>query len=98
MKTTVHLHIDRLVVEGLPEAQQRQFARSLEQQLRAWAVSGVTRNSRVRVQTLSAGILKPGATASEAASQVIHSLTHRLGGSAHSGPAKPGVGKAPRHV
>ena len=33
----VHLDIDRIVADGLPEAQQRQFARSLEEHLRAWA-------------------------------------------------------------
>jgi hypothetical protein len=88
----VHLEIGRIVAEGLPEAQQRQFARSLEEHLRAWAASGaasgIAGNTRVRIPALDAGVLKPGASASEAARQVANSIARRVGASGQSG--KPG--------
>ena len=47
---TLHLHIDRIVVEGLSESGQRRFVRVLESQLHALAESGIadgfTRNTR----------------------------------------------------
>ncbi len=88
---TVHLEIGRIVVEGLPEARQRQFARSLEEQLRQWAASGaasgMSKNTRVRIPALNAGVLKPGATASEAARQVVNSVARRVGASGQRGNA-----------
>ena len=90
----VHLDIDRIVVDGLPEARQRQFAHSLEEQLRQWAASGaasgMSKNTRVRIPALNAGVLKPGATASEAARQVVNSVARRVGASGHSGKTDAG--------
>jgi hypothetical protein len=102
----VHLHIDRIVVDGLPEARQRQFARSLDEQLRQWAASGaasgMTKNRRVKIPALNAGLLKPGATASEAARQVVNSVARRLGASGQSmnarGSANAGGQEARGHV
>lgn len=102
----VHLEIGRIVVEGLPEARQRQFARSLEEQLRQWAANGAASemkgNTRVKIPTLDAGLLKPGATAQQAATQVVNSITRRFGPSGHSGnaqrPAKAGGQEARGHV
>lgn len=90
----VHLEIGSIVAEGVPEAQQRQFARSLEEHLRAWAASGaasgIAGNRRVRIPALNAGQLKPGATASAAARQVVNSIAQRVGASGQNSPAKTG--------
>ena len=102
----VHLHIDRIVVDGLPEARQRQFARALDEQLRQWAASGaaseMTGNRRVRIPALNAWLLKPGATASEAARQVVNSVARLLGAIGQSGnargPANAGGQEARGHV
>lgn len=74
----LHLHIDRIVVEGLSESGQRRFARALEAQLHALAESGIadsfTRTTRKRIQSLEVGQLRPGATPEQAAAQVIRSI------------------------
>ncbi len=83
----VHLHIDRIAVEGLEETEQRKFARTLEEHLEAWAASpaanGMAANGHVKIPALDAGMLKPGATARQAATQVVNSLARRLGASAN---------------
>ena len=75
---SLHLEIDRIVVEGLPESGQRRFVRALEAQLHELAESGIadsfTRNMRKRVQELNAGQLRPGATPEQAAAQVARSI------------------------
>jgi hypothetical protein len=80
---SLHLHIDRIVVEGLPEAGARQFRGALEAQLRELAGSGVadqfSGNLRKRVQSLDAGQLRPGATPAQAAAQVARSIRHSIG-------------------
>jgi hypothetical protein len=76
---TVHLKIDRIAVEGLDAARQRQFAHSLEEQLRQWAARGVAGGAEVKIATLNAGLLRPGATAGQAARQVVKALAQRVG-------------------
>ena len=85
---TVHLHVDRVMVDGLPAAEQRQFARALEARLRAWAASGAASQladgGRVRISALDAGQLKPGATASQAAAQAAHFITRGASGAGNN--------------
>ena len=80
---SLYLHIDRIVVEGLPAAAQRQFVSSLEEKLREFAESGVADefpgNMRKRMQSLSAGQLRPGATPAQAATQVVQSIRQNIG-------------------
>ncbi|MGB6691940.1 MAG: hypothetical protein WBE76_29200, partial [Terracidiphilus sp.] len=80
---SLRLHIDRIVVEGLPEAGQRQFASALEAQLRELAGSGIadgfSGNTRKRIQSLDAGQLRPGATPAQAAAQVANSIRQSIG-------------------
>jgi hypothetical protein len=75
---SLHLHIDRIVVEGLPESGQRRFMRALEAQLHELADGGIadafTRNTRKRIQALNAGQLRAGATPEQAAAQVVRSI------------------------
>jgi hypothetical protein len=75
---SLHLHINRIVVEGLPESGQRRFMRSLEAQLYELAESGIAdafpRNTRKRIQVLNAGQLRSGATPEQAAAQVVRSI------------------------
>ncbi|MGH9606920.1 MAG: hypothetical protein ACRD3N_14615 [Terracidiphilus sp.] len=101
----VHLHIGRVVIEGLPEARQRQFARALEERLQEWAASGAANvfngGARVRIPALDAGQLKPGATAAQAARQVVDSIARRVSAHRQSGsPASTNAsrGEAHRHV
>ena len=102
----VQLQIGKIVVDGLPEGRQRQFARSLEAQLRAWAasgaLSGIAGNTHVKIPALNAGLMKPGATASQAARQVVNSIARGLGASGQRGnargPANAGGREARGHV
>jgi hypothetical protein len=79
---TLHLHIDRIVVEGLPASRQHQFVRALEGQLTQMAENGLdtafTRCEQHRIASLNAGQLRPGATAEQAAAQVVNSLTQSI--------------------
>jgi hypothetical protein len=110
---SLHLHIDRIVVEGLSESGQRRFARVLEAQLHALAESGIadnfTRNTRKRLQALEVGQLRPGATPEQAAAQVVRSIRQSVfskgpaAGAARSAPGssapmKSGGGEARTHA
>jgi hypothetical protein len=94
---SLHLAIDRVVVEGLPASGQRRFVRAVEERLRELARSGIAeafaRDTRSRIQSLSAGQLRPGATPDQAALQVVNSIRQSLG--ANSGnKALPGLGSS----
>lgn len=76
---SLHLHIDRIVVEGLPESGQRRFRRALEFELQQLAESGVPASIaessiRKRIQAVNAGPLRPGTTPEQAAAQVARSI------------------------
>jgi hypothetical protein len=79
---SLHLHIDRIVVEGLPESGQRQFLSALETHLRELAESGIAnhfmRNTRQRLPSLDAGELRPGASPAQAAAQVAAAIRQTL--------------------
>lgn len=81
---TLHLHIDRIVVEGLPATSQRQFESALKQQLREWARGGIADqfqgNTRRRIASLSAGPLRPGATPAQAAARIVGSIGRGISG------------------
>jgi hypothetical protein len=103
---SLHLHIDRIVVEGLPEAGHRQFRSALETQLRDLAESGIadrfSANARKRIQSLDAGKLRPGATPAQAAAQVAKAIRQGIGMNSQSaGAARVGAtsgGEAHTHV
>jgi len=91
---TVHVHIDRIAVDGLDETAQRQFAHSLQEQLRAWAASGAANGvalNALKIPALDAGMIKPGATAPQAAAQVINAVARRLGVNANGSHAPRAV-------
>ena len=76
---TLHLSIDRLVVEGLAPSQQRQFLTELDRRLTEFGrgdlsatVGGGSR--RHRIGALDAGVLRPGAGPAQAAAQVVDRL------------------------
>jgi hypothetical protein len=88
----IHLHIDRLVVEGLPASAEKRFVQALEAELRQLAKSGGAnggsaldalmggsmRNVRKRVQAIDAGQLRPGATPEQAAARLVGSIRGRV--------------------
>lgn len=85
---SLHLHIDRIVVEGLSQAGQRRFAGALEAQLRAMTegetgegdlLNQFTRSTRKRIPALNAGQLRPGASPEQAAAQVVRSIRQSIG-------------------
>jgi hypothetical protein len=79
---SLHLHIDRIVVEGLSKSGQRRFASALEAELHRIAEGGIadafTRNTRKRIQALNAGKLRAGATPEQAAAQVARSIRESI--------------------
>jgi hypothetical protein len=89
---SIHLRIDRIVVEGLPASGQQQLAGALAESLRELAASGIADqfagNTRKRVQSLNAGQLRPGATPAQAATQIVHSIRQNI----------TGRGSTPKHV
>lgn len=103
---SLHLAIDRIVVEGLPASGQRQFVSALEEKLGALAAIGIPEelagNARRRIESLSAGHLRPQATAAEAAIQVANSIWRSLGASggnqAFSGLGQGGGAGTQRNV
>lgn len=79
------IHIDRLVVEGLPAQGQRRFVRALENQL-AELASGlpVTSIAAGRIASVDAGQMRAGATPEHAASQVTAALRTAIAGRGNS--------------
>jgi len=79
----LHIHIDRMVVEGLPLMGQRRFVRALETQLTQMANDGLpnvfTGGAR-HIPAVDAGRLRAGATPEQAASQVTAALRSGLAG------------------
>jgi hypothetical protein len=79
---SLHLTIDRIMVDGLPASGQRRFVSALQQKLREFAQSGIPEefagNTGKRIQSLGAGQLRPGATPEEAALQVVTSIRQSL--------------------
>jgi hypothetical protein len=79
-KRTVHIHIDRLVVEGIDARGQQRFVRALEAQLAeaargaatvgAFAGNGLMR----RIGRVDAGEMRAGATPERAAAQVASAV------------------------
>lgn len=77
----LHLHIERIVVNGLPAPQQRQFVGALEKKLQEMALQGLGASFgawRPRIASLDAGVLRPEARAAEAAAQVADSIRRSL--------------------
>jgi hypothetical protein len=97
--SSVHLHIDRIVVHGMPRTEGRRLAIALEGKLRQWAESGmagvVPGDAPRAIPSLDAGQLRPGATPAQAAAQIVQAIRTRLGAPA----AKPSkLSTRSRHV
>ncbi len=79
---SLHIHIGRMVVEGLPAGQQR-FVRALETQLAKMASDGLpnvfTGGAR-HIAALDAGLVRTGATPEQVAAKVIAALRMGLAG------------------
>jgi hypothetical protein len=75
-RRTFHLHIDRLVVNGVPAHSQSRFVRALETQLTKLASEGTHEafGHDRRIASLDAGVLRAGATPEQAAAQVSAAL------------------------
>jgi hypothetical protein len=75
------LHIGRIVVDGLPASARQRFMRALRGGLNEMAESGIPPQlsaSRRRIGSLDAGRLPSGATAEQAASQVLQAIRQNL--------------------
>ncbi len=101
----LHLHIERIVVDGLTASQRRQFVGALEEKLNEMTRHGLSRDfggaRRRHIASLDAGVLGPGARAAEAATQVAHSIRLSLApqpGRASSSRTGPNRVGGPRHV
>lgn len=78
---SLHLHIDRIVVDGLSENEQRRFARVLRAHLDKFARSSIAdqfASSRRKNIPALPGTLPGGATAEQAAAQVVRSLRRSI--------------------
>ena len=78
----VEVHIDRLMVDGLPAGERAAFVQALEERLRGVAMDaarqGMTESRRIA--KVDAGVLRAGAGAEKAAEQVAESLRRPLMG------------------
>jgi hypothetical protein len=94
---SLHLAIDHILVEGLPVSGQHEFVSALEERLRELAVIGIPEefagNTRKRIESLSAGKLRPQETAAEAATQIANSIWRSLAGTGNK--AFGGLGQSP---
>jgi hypothetical protein len=67
----LHLHIDRIVVEGVPASGQQKFVRALEGRTTEWAEVGVPlgllAQARQRIAAVKAGQLRRGASPDQVA-------------------------------
>ena len=88
---SIHLHIDRIVVDGLPHSARQQFATALEAGLREWAETDIAGrfpgNLRRRIQSLSAAPLRGDRQPARAAAQIVDSIRQ---GTAGKGPERGG--------
>jgi len=79
----LHIHIDRMVVEGLSPLGQQRFVRALQTQLSRMASDGLpnlfTGGAR-RISARDAGRLRTDATPEQAAGQVAAALRAGLAG------------------
>ena len=84
MNRALHLHIDRLVVEGIPAQGRQRFLGALESQLTKLASEGLrdalAGGRKRRIAALDAGVLRAGATPEQAAAQVTAALRNGLAG------------------
>lgn len=77
----LYLHIDRIVVDGLPASAQQRFTRALKRGLTEMAENGIppglTAGKR-RISSLEAGQLPRGASGERAAGQVLRVIQQNL--------------------
>jgi hypothetical protein len=103
---SLHLAIDRIVVDGLPVSGRHRFISALEERLRELAASGIPDelpdNTRKRIESLRTGRLRPQATVAEAAAEVANTIWRSLGATdgheAFSGLGQSSGAEAQRNV
>ncbi len=97
---TIHLHIDRIVIDGLPHTSRQQLVSALEAGLREWAETEIDGqfnvSARKRIQSLEAGQLRPGATPAQAAAQIVQSIRQGANGRVGDGQSNAGRVGNPR--
>jgi hypothetical protein len=80
--SSVNLHVDRIVVHGMPPTCGRHLAMALEEKLRQWAESGlagtVPGNAPRAIPSIDAGRSPLGATPAQAAGQIVQAIQTRL--------------------
>lgn len=77
----LHLHIDRIVVDGLPASAQQRFVRALKSGLTEMAENGIPPGlsaGKRRISSLDAGQLARGASGEQAAGQVLRAIQQNL--------------------
>ncbi len=77
----LHLHIDRIVVAGLPASAQQRFVQALKSGLTEMAENGIPPGLSVgkrRISFLDAGQLPRGASGERAAGQVLRAIQQNL--------------------
>ncbi len=90
----VHIHIDRLVVEGMGERDKAAFVRALERRLRAMAMDVASESGSRRMERIDAGVMGAGSNADAAAGQVVRAVGKALGKPANARPGGAGRGPA----
>jgi hypothetical protein len=77
----VHLHVDRIVVDGLPASAQQRFIKALKSGLTEMAENGIPPGLSVgkrSISSLDAGQLPRGASGERAAGQVLRAIQQNL--------------------
>lgn len=95
---SLHLAIDRIVVEGLPASERRRFIGALEERLREFAQDALPQaiadSARRSIPSLSVGQPRREFAAEDAALQVVNTIRRGLGAngrkevSVQSGPGR----------
>jgi hypothetical protein len=87
----VHIHLDRLLVEGLPAGEKQAFLRALEERMRALAADVATEgmNRSQRIVKVDAGVMRGLGGAETAAGQVVKAVRRALAPGGSAGKMRP---------
>ena len=79
----LHLHIERIVVEGMAASAQHNFVASLERELTQMAsqsLQPVLSGTNRRIASINAGVMRSGNSAEHAAQQVVQAIQAKISG------------------